>query len=767
MKKGKPMKRKIVSILLTAILVLSCCGCGSGEEKSQGETQSLREAINALSAAAIKDNSLDAYSMVQNAPLQVEEPEGALGGGVSNLFMGSSRAFYFKKHLLGSAKESWDELAFVTGDGEEGSSRFEWGRLSWNDQLWGAGPVAGSDHYLALNIESPEEDSYRYFFTERDEDGQKLRAIPLEVPDGKDIAGALGMISLYAMDSTGTVHLVWHTSGGWNYQLISPEGEVLAEYDPRGEEILDLVPLSDGRVAFCSRKIGKEETENFLGDGSSGAKTFLRYLDAESGEAAILASSDASAYSCTLLDENQLIYADSNGIYLGGMPGQEPKPLYLWVNHGISMRDVPLLQTDGPDRIRLVYEDLEGYHYLCLEPTVEEVEICEITLAVSPYNESALKPMVVEFNKKYPGCHINIKSDYEGTELLTELAAGDGPVLIDTWLTGFQEQEKLWQPLDDMMEELGISEAMVPTVQEAGKINGIQYGVSTDFTIYTLVTAGQETEDWDYDAFIKCIEDRPDLEAVFNVLDEGYGSYFIMFVLGHGVDDSYFWDAEAGTTDFDSEKFREALEIAKEYVDSKQRIEQEEAAEMLLDGRMLCMEYNMWHVEDIIEFRLAYGEKFHLTGYPTGDGAAHLIDARNPLAVRKTASDKEKLVAYAFLDMCLSYEGQRQAVKNNDFYMSVRDDVLKEELFNLGEDRRVRLPSTGEEFILRDEFDPEQDGKTLQDLLDRSKPRTAPPKELRDILFEELDRYFDGTITQDQLINNLENRVGLYFEERK
>ena len=188
---------------------------------------------------------------------------------------------------------------------------------------------------------------------------------------------------------------------------------------------------------------------------------------------------------------------------------------------------------------------------------------------------------------------------------------------------------------------------------------------------------------------------------------------------------------------------------------------------MLLDGRMLCMEYNMFRVEDIIEFRLAYGEKFHLTGYPTGDGAAHLIQAREPLAVRKTASDKEKLVAYAFLDMCLSYEGQRQAVKNNDFYMSVRDDVLKEELCNLGEDRRVRLPSTGEEFILRDEFDPEQDGKTLQDLLDRSKPRTAPPKELRDILFEELDRYFDGTITQDQLINNLENRVGLYFEERK
>lgn len=57
--------------------------------------------------------------------------------------------------------------------------------------------------------------------------------------------------------------------------------------------------------------------------------------------------------------------------------------------------------------------------------------------------------------------------------------------------------------------------------------------------------------------------------------------------------------------------------------------------------------------------------------------------------------------------------------------------------------------------------------RILQDLLDRSIPQTAPPKALRDILFEELDRYFDGTITEDMVIDNLENRVGLYLKERE
>ncbi len=744
------MQKRCTALLLVVILILSVSfgGCGV-EEQSAAEPRDLRAAIDALSAEQIKDNSLDSYAMVQNVPLQVQVPDGVLEGGVGNLFLGVSRAFYFKKHLFDTAEKSWDELAYASASGETGSLRIDWGKLSWSDQAWGAGPVAGSDHYLTLNVEALGEDSYRYFLSEWEENGEKVREIPLDVltegAEGNDFTGVLSRISFYAMDAAGAIHLVWQKQEGVVYQILSSQGEVLAEYAPDGEMITELVPLSDGRVAF---RCGKT----------------LRHLEEKTGDAVTLASldasSDATVYSCTLLEEDRLLYASSDGLYAGGMSGQEPQLLYLWSNHGINVRNVPFLQADGAESIRLVYEDAEGCHYLCLEPVTQEVEITEIDLAVSSLGEDQLKPLVVAFNKKYPSCHINIRSDYDETALLAEMTAGKGPVLVDTMLTGFEDQEKLWQPLDDVMDGLGLSQGLLPAVQEAGKINGVRYGFAPQFAFRTLLTAGRETQDWDYDAFIKCIEDQKNLEKLFSVWGEGYRPYFVISFFSHGVNDGCFWDSEAGTTDFDSEKFRKVLQIAQEYVPADRAREEEEEQEMLTDGRMLCQEYSVCKMHDLFSPYLNYGWNFCFAGYPTGGGAAHLAEVSNLLAIRRTASDKEKLAAYAFLDMCLSYEGQSAAAQDPNFMLSVREDVLKEQL-----DDAIRL--AGEDVRLQGEIDPEKVEKILQDMLADSAPYTPLPRELSDILDEELSGYFNGTTTQEELIEHLESRVGLYFEERK
>ena len=124
--------------------------------------------------------------------------------------------------------------------------------------------------------------------------------------------------------------------------------------------------------------------------------------------------------------------------------------------------------------------------------------------------------MVVEFNKRYPRYHVELKSDYDETALLTELTAGKGPVLIDTLLTGFEEQEQQWEPLDAIMEQLGITEELLPSVLDMGRIHGALYGVVTDFRLRTLITGDSTLKDWDYDAFLQCVEGKPDLEAIFD-----------------------------------------------------------------------------------------------------------------------------------------------------------------------------------------------------------------------------------------------------------
>ena len=63
------------------------------------------------------------------------------------------------------------------------------------------------------------------------------------------------------------------------------------------------------------------------------------------------------------------------------------------------------------------------------------------------------------------------------------------------------------------MEQLGLTEELLPTAMEMGKINGTLYGVVKNFWLETVV-ASPDLKDWDYDTFFQCIQDRPELEAI-------------------------------------------------------------------------------------------------------------------------------------------------------------------------------------------------------------------------------------------------------------
>lgn len=742
------MKRRIGYILMTLILAFQCLGCGADSLDDSADP------LGILSLAG-KDNSLDAYSAVVNTPLKVEEPEGAVWGGESSVFLGASRAWYFKKHLfdIDRVDECWDEVAAVTAGGEKDSKGF----FDRENQVWGAGPVAGTDHYATFHYEEGEgEKACRYFLVERDENHEAVKELPLDFLDGNDIVDVIMNFIDFAVDCRGTVHFIRYMGEGWQYLLISPEGETLAEYVSKGEQFDGLVPLYDGRIAFWTVTGRMEEAQS--------RQRTLQYLDAETGKPVVLAAPEKSGHCFTLFDENTLLYANSEGIYRKELSRDSSELLYRWINHGITVGGVPAMQADETGRITVLYESGGDYNYLCLEPTTEEVEICKITLATTDsHSMSFYRPLVAAFNKQYPSCNIQLKGYSDKAALLTELTAGEGPVLIDTFLTGFEEQEKLWEPLDGVLEQLGVTEELVPSAMELGRIDGTLYGIVTNFRLCTLVTGEPDLKDWDYDAFLQCVEERPELEAIFDFYGGDYGTYFIMSFLSHGIDDTCFWDEEAGTMSFDSSKFRRVLELAKKYCVREEGVQ---AGRSLLEGKTLCNELRIRRPEELALCRVYYGEDANYIGYPTKDGSAHFIESGgSPLAIRRTATEEEKVVACAFIDLCLSYEAQAQAAKELNFALSVRWDMLEDQIAAMDEKSRPSLGTLGQ-ITLGDDLNVELDRKTLLDLIDRAKPRKYFPPELRNILFEELGQYFAGDITEDMVIHNLESRVGLYFGER-
>ena len=772
------MKKIVGSILLAAMLAACLGGCGGAEQElpdvpdeeqssntpdvgQPSDTPDTEQPSGALDTEYQPDisidpdswggdNSLDAYSAVVRMPLTTEEPENAIGGGVRVLFLGSGRAYNFKKHLLEAAGESWDELSYVDREEQKGSQRFDSG-----DWLYGIGLMAGTDHYITFGLESPEGDEgeNRYFLTERDESHQAVREIPLDFLASP--ADTYVLPTYLAVDGSGTVHLVYDGDEGQQYLLISPEGELISS---TGSDIITgLVPLCDGRIVFWERVWDSEGIST---------ESQLQCMDRETGKPGLLASLEGSPLYATLLDEDTLLYADSKGIYSSGLSGENSQLLYAWLNHGISVSRIWAMRADAEGGIALIYEDSRGYNFLCLEPTAEEVETCAITLAaVNPYFD--YNPIVTEFNKRYPRWHIKLETGYDETTLLTQLGAGSGPVLVDTSLLGFEELEKLWEPLDAVMEQLGIAEELVPSVRNLGKINGVQYGVVPDFYLSTLVTGGRDLKEWDYGAFLQCIADSRNLESLFNIYEGGnYCSLLITRYLCNGIDDACFWDAEAGTTNFDSDEFRQALELAKKYCAPEEGVPMDRT--LLEEGKVLVNSVYIRSPQTVAGVRIYFGEDANCIGHPTKDSSAHYVSGGAPLAIRRTATAEEKEVPVAFLSMLLSYEGQQLLAEDINFGMSVRRDMLEEQIAAMKEETEVEMGDFPRiSFSLGDQVDVERDRATLLHLIETAEPRRQLPGELDDILDEELEQYFNGIITEDMLIDHLESRVGLYLNERR
>lgn len=780
------MRKSGLALFLCILQVVMLCGCGQGESGErdvslesrstaaesgdltpEGQTGSGPDTFSweQLPVEEVwRDNTLDDYTAAVHLPLRPQQPEGELGGGWAYA-LGSSCGAVFKKHILGPGEKNWDELKIVTNQGEENSVQLAFEENAAN-QAWGMGGIIGSDHFIMLDCitpESPEAAGWQYRFFEIDENQKVLQSVQLDFlsDDGYEAPHA------FMVDKSGNIHF---TTGylGYSasapdkvknyYMITDPEGTLLAKLDYTGIT-MRLVALYDGRVALWTQLVDAEGR-------STGSR--MEWVDIETGEAVLLAEfgkdvpKDFQRQSYyTFWDEETLLYADSRGLHFADLSGNAAGDVYIWSNHGIRFSAMEALQIFQDGQINLIYYDFDDKaNFLSLKPTQEKVEIQEIVFAASPYMREIYNPTVVEFNKKYPAYHIELKTDYEEAALLTELTAGKGPVLIDTQLTGFEGHKKLWMSLEGLFAGEEWEEALLPRVMELGEIDETLYGVVSSFELETVVIPGDTPTDWDYDSFLDCMEEHSSIEAAYNGQNTIWT--FMTEFLVHGLEDNYLLDAASGKTYFDSDKFRRALRLAKTYCNEEEWIE---PGTPMLEGKVFCNTVCITRPELIDLYRILYGEDANYIGYPAGDGSAHYIDGSCLLAVRATATDEEKKVAGTFLRMLLSREGQLEGTKDPNFWLSVRRDVLEEQISQVNE-RSMPTIYGFPQIMLGDDYDREYDARLLYELLENARPREHFPRELNEILIEELEEYAAGIITEDVLIERLTKRVELYLAEQ-
>lgn len=768
------MKNKIICCFLAVALSLQVCGCGAVNQDSamnNGTFEDQKEENNSsgedlffpMEDLPWQDNSLDAYSAVINVPLRYTEPAGAIEGGAQMYILGSNRASVFKKHLMQTAAGSWDEIKAVTDQGEEFSFQLAFREAQVN-QAWAAGGIAGSDGYIMADIERDDAGKLSYRFFETDQDMQVLNSYYVDCLDQNDYEFPLQLQT----DASRNLHIITNRNSDdtYHYYIVAPDGSLLLEASPWEGYLLRRMPklllLYDGRVAIQTA----ERLQDVKFEGRETKLTEkLQYVNLKTEEAEILANIESDCQICGLLDEKTLLYADSTGLYCSGQSGEEPEILYTWRNHGVSVLEIADIQVSKNRDISLIYIDGRGANYLKLSPATEKVEIQEITFGVYEKSSRNYQTVVSAFNKQHPACRIRIEvyDEIYDTGLLTELAAGKGPVLMDAMLVGFENNVKYWEPLDEILRQMKLDEELVPKALNVGRIDETLYGIVTEFYLSTVVTLAEELDGWDYDTFLSCFdEDNSIIKSVFTPSNGTDGYTFISNFFYHGLQEKYLFDAESGTTHFDSEKFRKILRLGRYFMQK----EHQGTSEGLREGTTLCAAVEIAAPEDLACLRIWGENKLRYIGYPSEAGSRHYIRGGNPITVRVNATAEEKRLAHSFLQFLLSYEAQMEAVSATISGMSVRKDVLEEQINRMNEKSYTSL-SGFPQFCLEDQVDAELDGAALYELLEKAEPKQYMPRELVDILNGELEAYLEGNLTEDVLIEHLENRVGLYLSEQK
>ena len=755
-------KRIIVNLILLTVLFL--CGCYSGNNQTavMNEHTQVESSYEFLDKEnlAWEDNTMDDWQAVINVQVKELKADGEQLGGNMTCFVCEGGAVRFKNHLLGSNKTDWSGVNGVTASGEEFAKEITVGSNRGSMQIDYLGPISGKKGYVAFANEYDEEYNVTgNLFYMLDADFRKTQEISTKIPVTNNPMAIMG-------DAMGNVHVIYRekASDHSKYDVFSNTGERV--FETYGDYV-GLRMFCNGQVVACEEIITGNSVEGERIVKVDLEKKLLMEIGVLNNKI-IRDETDMKEYSSfyvTAFSENGLAWCGREGLYLCDSKGENTKLAYRWSNHGIVMSQwsvLGLCATEN-DTIAILYRDNGGLRYALLKPTIQKKEVMSITFAVTSFDKDAYVQAAADFNRMYPAYNVEIKDDFDKTNLLTQLGAGTGPILVDTRLTGFDELEKLWQPLDGFLEMSGIADEIFPETLGFGKIGEKTYGIVSHFFIQTLVSSDSELRDWDYASFLNNVEKSEGAVFTaewFHAPSDERAYYFNVFI--NGLDDNAYFDVDQDTTIFGTTEFERMLRLSSK----AENCPGMENGETLRNGEALCEIVNVSGVEGLINLRAREEAGEVIIGYPTKNGARHLLSAPSPIAIRRTATDEEKKIAYTFLKVLLSYETAAASVKGNSYSKySVRKDVLAEQFEDYAHMQAANMEYGID--ITMPKVDSDKEIGFFEELLRNSAVRKYFPKDLQNVFDEEIGDYLKGNINEKVLSEHLNDRVWLYLKEIK
>lgn len=740
-------KIKIMHVLIFATMLM-LCGCKSNSIESE----------SGLSPASIvkvgtEDSSIDALSMVTNSLVETDNNSEGVGLTVQQLYK-TGLCIYSYKNFADNADLNYEEIKLLDLKGDCKSFSSPKG----DGGTYSAGIDPSTGGYFKFRIVWPkdEESKCEYFVDKYDRDEALIETINLECLDSFKNIVAYGCM----IDQNGLIHVAQNYSedGKKYYLVISERGELLLKHDLNDYFPIGMGITYDGSVYCKAFKLDEANPDSVAysmfeyDNATNNIQPLLDYCETKGEKPFDIQFQALNFY------EDKYICADSTGIYLYDEKFNNPEILYEWNKHGQTVEQIHEILMDENGRVLITLSSENELKFCVLEPTEEKNELLTVEFAVSPYGKSKYAIAVRDFNRSHPSVVIEMKDDYDKTELLTRIISGDGPVLIDTNLIDLNNMKNNLEPLNTIFEELGLRDSLNDAAISMGTIGDELYGIVTDFAIETMISP-YASKGLDYQNFIRSIED-----ADTSVMPENSKILLATYIFDHGPEDSFFVTEEAERKRINTENLTKLTDCLDRWKFGKSS---DGSSDYYLDGEGLIKPMYIKRPEEFVYYKKLYWNRGFNCGYPGKNGAVNYLYTPSMIAVSKSAEKNEKEVAIAFFNMILSYEYQKDMAKSDSFAMSVRSDVLKEQIESVSKESVANvfdvLPFEPEAVIDKEEIE-----RDLDTLIKKSIPYPNDKyREYFEILREEFAEYFENRITKEELVKRIKSRADIYLAEKE
>ena len=423
-------------------------------------------------------------------------------------------------------------------------------------------------------------------------------------------------------------------------------------------------------------------------------------------------------------------------------------------------------------------EDMNTFLYRINDE--EHPEMTELVL-LQGFIDGYTEKCAADYSRTHPGVKVTVKtmeetSEYEWAKVVQEVKDGKGPdmmLLNRKQLSTFQAVD-LVCPIDEMIPE-DVKSNIFGGVLKFGVFEDKMYALPYDASLYLLMVASEDKPDtgWTLSEVMDAYEEYKKKHAGNATFAATYWDFrptdIFNILCSLAIEHSEFVDFETMTCNFKTENFYRLLRFCKENGVPESQVKTHYSEDIYTGDNFLYIVEG--GLRDYSTARMRLTDKYHNAGFPTKDGTSGFITCYRGVAISSMSKHKE--AAADFLSFLVSEKAQMKYGRD-----WIRKDVLKEHVKDADEVRKF-LRIDDQTVIIkpalvmensRVELDGRPDGTSYLDeyieLMDECVPASVE-YEIEEILWEEIQYYFNGEKTEYEVADIIQSRVNIYLQERR